>query len=287
MKAFYKKKLALLLTVFFFAFNLISIKNAYSDTLFYFPFYGNKADSFVLRSEYKTDFSNSNENRKHNIILSAKLLDGAIVDVNGEFSFNKRIGERSEEKGFRYAKVIIGGKFENGIGGGVCQVSTTLYNAILYAGLKVSEYHPHSLPVNYVPYGFDAMVSYPWADLKFFNDTMTPILIKAKVINDSLVISIYGQRTDEKIVLESIVTEEIMPEEEIIIDQDGEYEFDGKEEIILFSGKKGIKSQSYIYVYEKGKLKSCERARSDTYKAQNKIKVIKGEDNETPDIGIS
>lgn len=100
--------------------------------------------------------------------------------ANGEeFSFNAAVGERTEERGYSTAKVIENGKFVEGVGGGVCQVSSTVYNCALLSGLTVTERHRHSLAVSYVEPSFDAMVSYSYADLRFYNDTGKSVFIVA------------------------------------------------------------------------------------------------------------
>ena len=123
------------------------------------PFYDLQPKKIVLRAEFSTNYSSSTDARKFNVALASKTLDNTLVDINGEFSFNYTVGERTERRGYKKAKIIVGGEFVDGVGGGVCQVSTTLYNAVLLAGLKIIECHPHSLPVSYVAPSFDAMVN--------------------------------------------------------------------------------------------------------------------------------
>ncbi len=100
------------------------------------------------RVSFTTYYSSSTENRKHNIKLASSKINGIVLSVGEEFSFNKIVGVRSEENGFLPAKIIYNGDFIEGVGGGVCQVSTTLYNASLLNGLKITEHHPHSLSVS-------------------------------------------------------------------------------------------------------------------------------------------
>lgn len=252
-----------------------------ADTVNGFPFYQVTGEEFTLVSEYQTKYSNSQQNRKDNIKLTAKFLNGAFVDNGAEFSFNNTVGERSEKRGFKTAKIIVGGKFTDGVGGGVCQVSTTLYNALLYAGLKITEYHAHSLPISYAPTGLDAMVSYRWADLKFINDSGFPIIIKVTADNQKIKVKIYGKKLNEKITLKSYIVEEILPTEEIIID-DGEYGLTQGDQLILSEGKKGLKSETYLYRYDLGgNLKRIERLRKDEYLPQSKKIVVGGEVDET------
>ena len=157
------------------------------------PFYDLRPQQLVLRSKFFTSYPSSTEERKSNIKLAAKSLDYAFVDVGGEFSFNQTVGARTEKRGYKTAKIIVGGEFVDGVGGGVCQVSTTLYNAVLLAGLKVTEFHAHSLPVSYVAPSFDAMVNSGSADLKFINNTHNPVYIRAFADDATLTIEIYGE----------------------------------------------------------------------------------------------
>lgn len=95
----------------------------------------------------------------HNIALAAEKINGCILADGEEFSFNGRVGARTESNGFLSAPIILEGDFVEGVGGGVCQASTTVYNAALLAGMEITEQHPHSLRVGYVEPSFDAMVS--------------------------------------------------------------------------------------------------------------------------------
>ena len=99
---------------------------------------------------YTTYYSKEERDRCQNISIAASLIDGVTLQAYGEFSFNATVGKRTEEAGFRQAKIIVNGEYVLGVGGGVCQVSTTLYNAALKSGLTVTEYHPHSLRVGYI-----------------------------------------------------------------------------------------------------------------------------------------
>ena len=121
----------------------------------------------ILRSEFTTYYPYSTPDRKLNIKLCASKINGTTLKSGEEFSFNNKVGKRTEENGFKLAKIIFNGSFIDGIGGGVCQVSTTLYNCALLSGLKITEHHSHSLAVSYIEPSFDAMVSGDYADLNF------------------------------------------------------------------------------------------------------------------------
>ena len=109
--------------------------------------------------------------RLHNVALVAELIDDTLIAPGAIFSFNETTGARTAAKGFEEAPVIINGELKNGIGGGVCQVSTTTFNAAFFAGLPIIERTNHALYISHYPQGRDATVDYPGIDLKFRNDT--------------------------------------------------------------------------------------------------------------------
>jgi vancomycin resistance protein YoaR len=142
-------------------------------------------------------------NRIHNVQLVAKLLDKTLIAPGATFSFNKTTGERTSEKGFLEAPVIINGELQTGLGGGVCQVSTTVFNSAYEAGLKITERANHALYISHYPTGRDATVNYPDLDLKFVNDTGNWLLLRAFVGSASLTITLYGTPVDRKVVTET------------------------------------------------------------------------------------
>ena len=145
-----------------------------------------------LLSTFTTYFDSSNLNRTSNIRLAASKLNGSVLKSGQTLSFNDIVGARVKERGFLSAKIIENGEFKDGIGGGVCQVSTTLYNAALLSGMKIVEYHPHSLAVGYVSPSRDAMVSGKACDLKISNIFPETIYIRAKVSGGGVTFSVYG-----------------------------------------------------------------------------------------------
>jgi vancomycin resistance protein YoaR len=130
--------------------------------------------------------------RLHNVQLVAKLIDGALVAPRARFSFNDTTGERNAAKGFEEAPVIINGELESGIGGGVCQVSTTVFNAAFEAGLSIDRRTNHALYISHYPLGRDATVNYPDVDLVFTNDTDKWLLVRTFVGAGSLTVNLYG-----------------------------------------------------------------------------------------------
>ena len=149
-----------------------------------------KPETVIAR--YTTYFNPRDKGRTANLKLASAAVDGTMILPGEVFSFNGVVGVRSEEKGYQEAKVVVNGEFVPGLGGGICQVSTTLYNAVLRAGFPIKERRKHSLPVKYVPLGLDATVVYGSVDFKFINDLSTILLIKAGITGNQLYIKIYG-----------------------------------------------------------------------------------------------
>jgi len=135
----------------------------------------------ALIGEYETKFGLKATARNVNIALAAKLIDNKIVRPGEIFSYNETVGPTTKANGFKSAQVFFKGKKSYGYGGGVCQVSSTLFNAVEKAGLKVIERHSHSLPVDYVPKGKDAATSHGGIDFKFENNLDKPVRIDSYV----------------------------------------------------------------------------------------------------------
>lgn len=142
--------------------------------------------------QYVTYFNSSNKSRAHNISLAAKAIDNYVVFPNEIFSFNKVVGMRSGEKGYKRAPIIVRGELSEGVGGGICQVSSTLFNAVDRAGLKIVERYSHSRRVSYVPAGRDATVSWYGPDFRFQNKYNQPILIRAKQYGGSMIVTLHS-----------------------------------------------------------------------------------------------
>lgn len=172
-----------------------------------------------------TTTTTSNKDRNENIRIAASALNGIIIQPGEEFSFNLTTGNRTTEKGYRPA-----GAYQNGVlveepGGGVCQVSSTLYNAVVFSGLKTTERHAHSYEPSYVTPGEDAMVSYDGfsgPDMKFVNNSKTAVGIKTSFSNQKLICSIYGNPILEEGVTLSMKSEKVAelnpPEPEYVED---------------------------------------------------------------------
>ncbi|WP_433746984.1 VanW family protein [Falsibacillus pallidus] len=144
----------------------------------------------VVIASYTTQFDSSVAGRSKNVELSADAINNVIVGVGDIFSFNTTVGPSDAEHGYQKAKEAVGGKLVDGIGGGICQTSSTLYNAVDQIGVSYVEKHHHSVHVGYVPTGRDATVSYGGLDFRFQNSTTAPFLLKAYVKNGSLTVEV-------------------------------------------------------------------------------------------------
>ncbi|MFQ3586225.1 MAG: VanW family protein [Fimbriimonadaceae bacterium] len=142
---------------------------------------------------YSTRFSAGQVSRSWNIRLAAEKLDGLILLPGEEFSFNEAVGERTARRGYRLAGVYVQGRHDVGIGGGICQVSGTLYNAALLANLKITRRSNHSMPVPYLAVGRDAAVDYNSLDLRFRNNLNSPIAISSTCEAGRLTFRILGE----------------------------------------------------------------------------------------------
>lgn len=150
-------------------------------------------DSIVgVVAEFSTNFPKNQTSRNTNIRLGSEFLSGTVLMPGDRFSFNEVVGQRTAKRGFKEAGVYVNGRHDTGIGGGICQVSTTLYNAVLLADLKVVKRLNHSMPVAYVPRGRDATVSYNSLDLVFENDSDRPVAVSMEYQSGKLTARILG-----------------------------------------------------------------------------------------------
>lgn len=230
-----------------------------------------------LRSDFSTNISNSTADRKHNIRNALNTLNKTVIYPNEIFSFNKVIGKRTEQNGYRNAKIIVNNEYVEGIGGGVCQVSSTLYNSALLAGLEIIEANKHSKQVGYVKYGFDAMVNFGSSDLKFRNNTKQKITIITNYSTNRLRIRLFGEDMNGiKYQLTNEVYDIVEPIQEIILDEKQEHLDKVVYEDEFFVYKKpnlGMDIKTYRDKYINNQLVSHEFLRHDKYKVQNEILI--------------
>lgn len=224
--------------------------------------------NLVLRGKYTTDYTTSSAARAHNVTKALQKFDGLCLKAGETLSFNGIVGERTESAGFKSAKIIVDGKYTDGIGGGVCQASTAVYNAALVAGLNC-EANAHSICPSYCPAGLDAMIS-SVSDLLITNVTTHPVYFSVKTGGGKGAVTIYGERPEHTVVPESVVVETVRFETEEFTDVDGKY-FDETAErgdrLLVSPGKDGVKSETYLNLYSlNGELVKRVKVRENSYK---------------------
>lgn len=215
-------------------------------------------------AEFSTSYHFSAEDRKHNIKLATQKINGKILKSGEVFSFNQTVGERTEENGFKSSITIENGQYTQGVGGGVCQVSSTIYNTALLSGLKVIERHPHSIMPSYVEPSFDAMVAGNVCDLKFINTTSGNVYILAKANDTNVSFTFYGEQPKFSYKREYVFIEETQPSSPLVVEdetlKDGEV-------TVIQTAKKGAKTEGYIAVYYQNKQVKKTKLHTDNYKA--------------------
>lgn len=227
------------------------------------------SDGQKLIARFSTYYGDSKPNRKDNVALACRKIDGTVLYPEDEFSFNDIVGARTVENGFKSAYIIKDGEFVEGIGGGVCQVSSTLYNCALLANLTITCVRAHSLPVSYVAPSFDAMVSTA-SDLRFVNTLSSPVTIKMFADGKYLKAEMYG--IESCTIRRRSQTIETLPFE---IEYRDDATLKLGEEVIDTYGKEGLRSQGFLEYYQNGKLIKTVLIRKDTYFPQKRI-VLRG-----------
>ncbi|GAB4072211.1 VanW family protein [Barrientosiimonas marina] len=144
---------------------------------------------------YTTDFKPENRKRSRNIELAAEAINNQVVFPGERFSFNNVVGKRTKEKGYKQAPVIIKGELSEGIGGGICQVSSTLYNAVDLKGIEIKERYSHSRSVPYVPSGRDATISWNGPDFSFINRRKKPVLLQASAADGHMNVVVLSSKS--------------------------------------------------------------------------------------------
>ena len=233
---------------------------------------GNEAFPDLL-SQFSTSFTSSGYNRSNNIILSSAKLNGLVLMPGEEFSYNQAVGQRTRASGFREAGAYSNGKVVQEVGGGICQVSSTLYNAVLYANLEIVERTNHYFNPGYVKAGLDATVSWGGPDFRFRNNRNYPIRIVTDTSGKKLKVYIYGLKTDDD------CTVVLDPRYISSVPYKTTYQNDASlatgETRVISSGSNGCKTATYKYVYDKnGTLISSECISRDTYSPHNKVVAV-------------
>ncbi len=194
-----------------------------------------------LLSNFSTKYSASNRNRTTNLILAAKKINGTVLMPGETFSYNKTVGARTIAAGYKEAPIYVSGKVEDGLGGGICQITTTLYNAVLYANLEVTERSNHQFVPSYAGASRDATVVYGAIDFKFKNNREYPIKITCSVSNGIANFKIFGLKSEN----------------------DYEVQITSR---ITRTTSNAIYSEAYKTLKKNGNVVSTERISKDTYK---------------------
>lgn len=233
---------------------------------------GNEAFPDQL-SKFSTSYTSSGYGRSTNIELAAQKLDGVVIMPGETFSYNQAVGQRTKAAGFKEATAYSNGQVVQEVGGGICQVSSTLYNAVLYANLEIVERTNHGFKPSYVKPGLDATVSWGGPDFKFKNNRNYPVRIKTDTSGKVLKIYIYGLKTnnDYTVVLDPQYVSTVYYK---TIYQNDSSLGSGESKVIQ-SGSNGCKTATYKYLYDaSGTLVSSECISRDTYNPHNKIIAV-------------
>lgn len=228
---------------------------------------------------YSTNFSTSSANRSSNVALAAQSVGNTILMPGEEFSFNATLGERTVANGYKVAGAYVGGKTVDQVGGGICQVSSTLYNTVLLSNLEIVERRSHQMTVSYVPLGRDATVNWGTTDFRFKNNTDFPVKITSEVYNKNVRLSIIGTETVEgkEIKIETSTVSVTAPTDEYVEDDTmpvGETKTE--------KGHTGYVVDAVRVVYSSGQEVSREKLTRSKYAATNNIITVGTMVTETP-----
>lgn len=212
-------------------------------------------------------------NRADNVALGASKINGLLLMPGESASASDLMEKRDAEHGYKKAPQYVNGKSEDAIGGGVCQVSSTLYNALLEAELQIDERHNHSMLVSYLPASQDAAISDGYKDLKFTNNTEYPIYIEGRSVNRVCTFTVYGHETrdaNRKVEYKSVITSQSTPADKIVYDKNQPTTYKKT------TGTRHAATKSYLekIVYENGKEVSREVISKDSYQGSSKVITI-------------
>ena len=218
---------------------------------------------------YTTRYDPTNKNRSNNIEISAEKIDGTIILPGETFSYNQTVGERTIAAGYKEAGAYAGGKVVQDVGGGICQTSSTLYNAALLANLEIVDRSNHQFLTSYVAAGRDATVAWGSIDFQFKNNRTYPIKIEATAKNGVCTMSVYGikEETEYEVVIQSVVLSYLPYSTKY--ENDSELE-EGKE-VVEQSGYNGCTSEAYRILKQNGEVVSKTLLSKDTYNPMTRI----------------
>ena len=220
-------------------------------------------------SEYSTIFDSSNRNRSNNLAISAEKIDGTIIMPGETFSYNQTVGERTIAAGYKEAGAYAGGKVVQDVGGGICQTSSTLYNAALLANLEIVDRSNHQFLTSYVDASRDATVAWGSIDFQFKNTRTYPIKIEASAQNGVCEMTIYGIKEDKE--YEVVIESEVLSYIPFTTKYENDDSLEEGEEVIEQSGYTGCTSEAYKILKLNGKVVSKTLLSKDTYDPMTRI----------------
>ena len=220
-------------------------------------------------SEYSTIFDSSNRNRSNNLAISAEKIDGTIIMPGETFSYNQTVGERTIAAGYKEAGAYAGGKVVQDVGGGICQTSSTLYNAALLANLEIVDRSNHQFLTSYVDASRDATVAWGSIDFQFKNTRTYPIKIEASAKNGVCEMAIYGIKEDKE--YEVVIESEVLSYIPFTTKYENDDSLEEGEEVIEQSGYTGCTSEAYKILKLNGKVVSKTLLSKDTYDPMTRI----------------
>ena len=235
-----------------------------------------------LLGTFTTRYDGSARDRTTNLVLACQKINGKVLLAGDIFSYNQTLGARTAAAGYKNAKVYENGQVVDGIGGGICQISSTLYNAALFANLEIVERRNHQFVTSYAPAGRDATVVYGMTDFRFKNTRKYPIRIVASATNGIAKVSIYGIKEENEYTFQFNTKTVATIPFTTIYEEDSSLE-PGTEKVKQ-NGANGIRTETYITKMLDGKIVSSKLLSRDTYDAMNKI-VLRGkapEENQNP-----
>jgi len=219
-----------------------------------------------------TTIIDGSNNRLANITLAAEEINETVLSPGDVFSFNDIVGERTKDRGFLEAGAFVGGRLVDEVGGGICQMSSTLYHAVLLANLEVVDRRPHGFTVSYLPFGCDAAVSWGSLDFKFKNSTDHAIRIETTVSDRSLTVKIIGTNSDDTYI--EIETVSISSTPFQVIEREDDSIAYGSSEV-YDPGMEGQVVETYKRLYSSdGELISRTLVSKDTYRTQDRIILV-------------
>ena len=227
----------------------------------------------TLLGKASTKLSSTDANRTTNVRLAAEACHGVVLNAGDEFSFNSVVGKRTEARGYKNAKIFMAGEIVDGVGGGICQVSSTLYIAGLLSELEIVKRTNHMFKVAYTPVGQDATVAWGSIDFVFKNNTKYPMYITSKLVGNIMEVEIYGTRQQtegREVRLESVVLSTTKYEtkyKKTDTLKEGVTKVDQ-------AGTNGYTSETYRVILQDGAVVVRERVNKSTYRPSSRIILL-------------